>query len=231
MTPIHFRGEAARRFSVEATGARVLVRGMLFHQTMRVTVRDARYPVELDVAMIDGKPACTGIGQIQRQVRLDTGALLPLGPPLTGELLRKLPVQTILTEAASMTAIDATPRKVQRDYIDPAHELELEVDASGQVDVLLPARSRAGGLSAARKSMVSARAKPHRGKRLADKELAVVAEVYRRALRDGEPPTQKVMDFSFVSRSTAGRWVQEARKRGILGPAPQQGVGGETTPT
>lgn len=49
--------------------------------------------------------------------------------------------------------------------------------------------------------------------------LTQVAAMYRKAHEDGKPPTQAVAEAFEVSHSTAGRWVVEARKAGVLGPA------------
>jgi hypothetical protein len=42
---------------------------------------------------------------------------------------------------------------------------------------------------------------------------------YRDALAAGEPPTRAVSVRYGVARSTAGRWIAEARRRGELGKA------------
>lgn len=54
-----------------------------------------------------------------------------------------------------------------------------------------------------------------------------VADVYRQALAAGERPTRAVADTLGVARSTAGRYVMEARARGFLDPAPGPGRSGE----
>ena len=58
-----------------------------------------------------------------------------------------------------------------------------------------------------------------RRRRVTRELLREVAEVYRRAHEEGRPPTQSVAEQFHVSHSSAGRWVVEARKVGILGPA------------
>lgn len=68
-----------------------------------------------------------------------------------------------------------------------------------------------------------------RGKRLSDELLAEVADVYRGALSRGLAPTDAVAAKFPTSRSTAGRWVMEARRRGLLGPA-VRGRAGEQAP-
>lgn len=69
-------------------------------------------------------------------------------------------------------------------------------------------------------------AHPEPGKRLPDEILVRAAEVYRGALGEGLSPTDEVAHSFPISRSTAGRWIVEARRRGFLGPA-IPGVAGE----
>ena len=56
--------------------------------------------------------------------------------------------------------------------------------------------------------------------------FAEVAQVYRDALACQVPsPTRQIALRFNVSRSTAAKWVSEARRRGLLGPT-RQGVAG-----
>lgn len=52
--------------------------------------------------------------------------------------------------------------------------------------------------------------------RLNNQILAAVADVYRLAADLGADPTNKVAEVFRKPRSTAGRWVMEARRRGYL---------------
>ena len=52
-----------------------------------------------------------------------------------------------------------------------------------------------------------------------DEHLAEVAKVYREAAAAGQPPTQAVAIHFERARSTAGRWVVQARQAGHLRPA------------
>jgi hypothetical protein len=72
-------------------------------------------------------------------------------------------------------------------------------------------------------------ARPEPGKKIQDEHFEHVAEIYRYALERGRPPTEGVAEAFDVSRSTAGRWVVETRRRGLLGPA-VPGVAGEQEP-
>ncbi|MGA8723416.1 MAG: hypothetical protein WB565_00105 [Acidimicrobiales bacterium] len=58
-------------------------------------------------------------------------------------------------------------------------------------------------------------------------DYEAVARVYREALTAGERPTRAVADALNVARSTAGRYVMEARARKLLDPAPGPGRSGE----
>jgi hypothetical protein len=71
---------------------------------------------------------------------------------------------------------------------------------------------------------------PPAGQRLSDEHYRKVAEVYRTAAKEGPEPTNAVKAHFQVSRSTAGRWVVEARARHILGPT-VPGRAGEKAPT
>jgi hypothetical protein len=64
-------------------------------------------------------------------------------------------------------------------------------------------------------------------RRLDDDHYREVASTYREALTLGDPPTKYVATKMNAARSTAGEWVQEARARGLLGPAPRRGAKGE----
>jgi hypothetical protein len=49
-----------------------------------------------------------------------------------------------------------------------------------------------------------------------EETLRWVAQTYELAVALNDPPTKTVQDMLGVSRATAGRWVAEARKRGLL---------------
>ena len=61
--------------------------------------------------------------------------------------------------------------------------------------------------------------RPRRGSPVSDDHLGRVAELYRAALERGDPPTQTIADEMHAARSTAARWVAQARERGHLGPS------------
>jgi hypothetical protein len=59
-----------------------------------------------------------------------------------------------------------------------------------------------------------------------DEDLWLIATVYQVAYATNESPTKAVMDRLGLPRSTAGRWIRMARKRGLLGPATPSKAGG-----
>jgi hypothetical protein len=61
--------------------------------------------------------------------------------------------------------------------------------------------------------------RPRSGSPVTDEHLRQVAELYRAALKQGDPPTQTIANALHVARSTAARWVAAARGRGLLGAA------------
>ena len=71
-------------------------------------------------------------------------------------------------------------------------------------------------LSTALDAAVSSRERARN--RITDEHLEQVARVYRQALDTGIPPKKAVSAELHASTSTAGRWISQARKRGILGP-------------
>jgi hypothetical protein len=72
--------------------------------------------------------------------------------------------------------------------------------------------------------------RPKRGAAITDAWLEGVAAVYRDATADGRPPTAAVKEHFQTSRPTAARWVQEARRRGILGKTTPRKRGEEQAP-
>jgi len=65
-----------------------------------------------------------------------------------------------------------------------------------------------------------ATAAPRRGVPIDDAHLRRIAEMYRDLVTAGSrAPTQDIAEALNYSRSTVGRWLVEARRRGLLGPA------------
>lgn len=62
-----------------------------------------------------------------------------------------------------------------------------------------------------------------------NESLGRVSFEYQRAVREGRPPTQAVVDALGLTRSTAGRWIAQARREGFLEPATPGRASGTTT--
>jgi hypothetical protein len=141
--------------------------------------------------------------------------------PITGGTLRELPIGLYVREAT---------RAVTRRLVQDGDEIRAVPVRYGE---LLPEEVRDGGdtliygpgsRAAPEEERFDAQyaqstgAARRRGP-LRDEDLRRVAEVYRAAHATDEAPTRAVAARFGVSRSTAGRWVAEARRRGVLGKA------------
>jgi hypothetical protein len=171
-----------------------------------------------------------GSEQLAVQVRLDeTGRfrihqlhLRDNGEPVSADRLRALRlagIEGLLNLPAEHAAIQA--RLDNPPAIDITTALrQFTAPRAGRV-------FEKSGVSAVRPA-ASGRApsKPSRG--YTDPFYERVADVYRSAFRrSGGAPVMAVADEWNVPRSTAARWVKEARRRKKLGPAPAPGKKGE----
>lgn len=57
--------------------------------------------------------------------------------------------------------------------------------------------------------------------------LKLVASAYRLSYVAGDPPAKSVQSLLGIPRSTVGRWIMLARKRGFLGPTEERKAGEE----
>jgi hypothetical protein len=121
----------------------------------------------------------------------------PGEPPVTGETLRRLPVGAFVRESVRAVA-----------WVRPAPAYELNAEPGGYAITGSPSALEVE--------------RPKRGKPVPDATLREVANVYRDAQTLGQAPTQAVAARIAIPRSTAGRWVMQARRRGFL-PAATRG--------
>lgn len=119
------------------------------------------------------------------------------GRPVTASAVRYLPLAEWQAAAVS-AASSCTDRVVVRPATVEAHASVVEGDPYG------PWRVSPGTAKAVR---------------MTDAVLDSVAQAYRCAAERGDDPTNTVSDVFRKPRSTAGRWVMEARRRGFLEPA------------
>jgi hypothetical protein len=150
--------------------------------------------------------------EVRLLVEVDDGAaascrrLEVVSDDVTGELLRRLPVGRLVAAAMANAHFR---------FGEPEAG-ELRIDFGEKV-----ARLPTGKESAEFYERYAHNARrPRRGLPLTEENLRQVTDLYRAALRRGDPPTQTIADAMHVTRSTASRWVAAARKRpGLLGPA------------
>ncbi len=186
-------------------------KGLRVPERFSATVLDSRYPVRIEIAIEDGRALCIGIRRIEGRTRLRDGSAkgkwIDGGPPLTASFLRTLPLDRIIRELVDEAAV-----RLDR-LFDPLSQRELEA--------WLPATGSIRGREDLRETR-----RGGRGIKLPDSDLRRAVSIYRKALRSGKPPTKAVADEMHISRSTAGRWIFEARKRHLMGPT-DRGQAGE----
>jgi hypothetical protein len=149
------------------------------------------YALDLVVVVEDGAPRCEEL----RASRLEGG------PPVTAEGLRRVPVASIVRDAAARAAL-RVERQRRGAKLTPIGENDEDF------------------YRALRKTKARGRT------RLTDDELEEVATIYRAAHARGEAPTETVREVLRTSRASASRWIREARDRGFLGPAQPRRAGG-----
>lgn len=152
--------------------------------------------VELGVAVDDYGHAVCGELQV---------AAAALSEPITGEVLRTIPIRQLIHEAVAAAASKIT---------------ETLPDGDQVLGPLTPADRESLDKGLGRR--------PRRGSPITEATLRDVASRYKAAVEAGKPPTQAVARELNIARSTAARWVAAARKRGFLGAA-MRGKGGEAT--
>src|SRR5918912_3926037 len=111
----HFQGRSVRLYSVllPATADGYVRHGTRhwFPARFSVFVRDARYPVRLEISFENGRPACLAISRLEAEelegresLQLDDGTWITKGPPLSTGLLR-LPLEKMVKEIASAVVL------------------------------------------------------------------------------------------------------------------------------
>jgi hypothetical protein len=156
-------------------------------------------PVHLYVTVdAEAGPIATGLRSLGGQVAY---------PHLHDTIARTIDLSRLLRElTADATGVRAMVRA--RDQLDvPLGDLE-----KGQIETL-------GQIARLTSDRAYAVTRPRRRRVATSDHLRQVAEVYRAALSDGEPPTLAVAERFSTSHSNAARWVRQAREAGHLGAA------------
>ena len=163
-------------------------------------VPDLPYEVEVTVRMDRDGPHAERV-----ELRQLYEGTRPVGPYVTGTALRRLALGDLVARATEQavsvaTRVERSARRVSA---------TLEAPTGDQRATFGRHYRRTGGRS--------------------NERHTAVAEVYREALVRGVSPTSAVADAFDVARSTAGRYVQQAREAGALGPAPGPRQAGEVS--
>ncbi|MFY1673698.1 DUF6214 family protein [Plantactinospora sp. WMMB334] len=123
-------------------------------------------------------------------------------------MLKGAPMEKLLRDAVFMAA-GAWTWAAGRDEFNVAHDRALSAE---QTRLL-------GDRVAEVRQKVSELPQPQRRRSTTPDLLRETAEVYRKAVAEGHPPTLAVSEHFTVSHRTAARWVSQARREGFLGPA------------
>ena len=171
-------------------------------------IRDARYPVRIEIAIENGRAHCVGLARIAEPFGRVDGSderprLVQQGPPITAELLREIPLKRLVGEI-SATAADHFGRAV------PQAEETLRRDAALY----------------ARLAEIAKKARAAAGDNVSDELISEVAKIYDEAVAAGSKTPTKATWTSLQTRrrgrgpaySTVARWVSIARERGHLPP-------------
>lgn len=157
--------------------------------------------VLIEVVLDDDGPKCVAISCLDHDA-----------PALTSE--RRFPLRAMVSAAVRAATFELVDVPVEQ--VDPERKnRDLVPDERGHVRIYAPAFDE-GGESRWRDAF---------GGRENGGQLERVAAVYRRAVAAGEPPSAAIASEFGITRSTARKWVQRARERGLLGPALGRRVG------
>jgi hypothetical protein len=138
----------------------------------------------------DGQPRCSRLECVSKDDRTT----------ISGELLRSLPLATLLRQILDVVEEQFPVKKVGPGVYDGP----LWTDREEMRRYLRQRR----------------RAERARRRRITDEDLRLTADVYRRALTEGSAPVVAVEHaLRLSSRSQAARWVMKAREAGFLGAA------------
>jgi len=167
----------------------------------RVTADVDDFVVDIDVeTQDDGSVRCLGVS-----VRLQDDDMSHPGVSSLG--LRQIPIRKLISQARR------SPLVIFDD--DNQSSLGPDVIRTPDQDVVV-AEDRFGIRDT----------RPGRGRQMSDDHLSRVAKTYLAAVDAGHRPVLYVAQVGLASRPTAARWIAQARKRGLLGPARPGPLGG-----
>lgn len=193
-----FVGQVTDRLLVERQRVVAFGPGLALAQPLAVPflVND-EHVADIEIGIAYGQPACVAV----------RGAH---GQPLTGALMRSLPLGSLVTEAAERNTYRVF--RTRRGRYVGAYYADAFEGVLGFEDDLKELRAET----------------TDKRRTLDDDFLGRVAEVYRDAAARRESPAKALVEqLGPVSRGTARRWVMHARRAGKLGEALGKGRTGE----
>jgi hypothetical protein len=191
---LSYEGFEAGAFWISVSENAVYVRHGAIELPIRFKATFEHPAVTLTIECDGGAPICTGIAAEQG---------------LSRDLLRALPIQRLVREATAAAA--------RVEVADLPSSVPARLPEGYTVSV--PAVTQGKDALVEVMRQIEQRSPRPRGSRLSDEELDEIASLYRNALAVGRPPTATVAKVRSVTRSTASRWIYEARRRGFLGAA------------
>jgi hypothetical protein len=191
--------------------------GLRVPETFTACFEHERLRVRIEVVVDEEGPECVAISRLHHD-----------SPPLRSE--RRFPLRAMVNAAVRGAAFEVVEvpieqvRSLQRDARLVLHRNSpLVPDRDGNVRLYAPAFEDTGKRSGERAVPVGRRPQ-------SDDDWRLVAELYRRAVASGSPPSRAIAGEFGVGEATARKWVQGARERGFLGPAVGRRAG-EAAPT
>jgi hypothetical protein len=155
--------------------------------------------VLIEVVLDEDGPKCVAISCLDHDA-----------PALTSE--RRFPLRAMVNAAVRAATFELVDAPLEQ--VDPERKnRRLVPDARGHVQVYAPAFDEQGEAR-------WGHARPTEGR-----DLARVATLYRRATAAGSPPSAAIASEFGITPTTARKWVQRARAKGLLGPALGRRVG------
>jgi hypothetical protein len=177
--------------------------GLRVPEAFAACFEDERLRVRVDVVIEAEGPECVAISRLDHD-----------SPPLRSE--RRFPLRAMVNAAVRAAAFEIVEVPIERvRSLQAAGRVVLHPnsrlvpDKHGSVRLYAPAFGDGGG-----DSERTAASRPHPPQ--SDVDWRRVAELYRRAVSAGSPPSEVIAAEFGVSRATARKWVQGTRERGFL---------------
>jgi hypothetical protein len=182
--------------------------GLRVPETFTACFEHERLRVRIEVVIEDEGPECVAISRLHHDA-----------PPLSSE--RRFPLRAMVNAAVRAAAFEIVEvpidqvRSLQEDARLVLHRnSRLEPDRNGNVRLYAPAFDDAGKAKARDEAAAPRPRRPQD-----DDGWRRVAELYRRAVAGGSPPSRAIAAEFGATEASARKWVQEARERGFLRPA------------